>query len=232
MICYLFVFRHAESVDNCMNIFSGWRDPDLTARGLLQAREVAQQLKGEKVDYAFTSHLLRARKTLEIVLELHPNVPVFIDDRLIERCYGTLQGKSKTELQQKNPEWFAKIHRSYDFPPPGGESLKMVEKRTLSFLVQLKTWLQQNPGNVAISCHGNSMRPIRRVFEHLSLKQMLQLENPQDKAMEYALHVHRVRINEVKKRETRSGWCSVIVPPVVQLATDPRNPLKQYYSDP
>jgi 2,3-bisphosphoglycerate-dependent phosphoglycerate mutase len=229
MICNLFVFRHAETTDNSNHIFSGWRDPDLTPKGLLQAQEVSQQLKQEKIDYAFTSHLLRARRTLEIVLQPHLNVPFFIDDRLIERCYGTLQGKSKIDVAAERPEWFAKIHRGYDFPPPKGESLKMVEKRTLPFVVQLKEWLRQNPGNVAISCHGNSMRPIRRVFEHLSLRQMLQLENPQNKAMEYVLHNHCVNVNEVEEHILEKDWHHIVVPLSVRLATDPRNPLKQYY---
>jgi 2,3-bisphosphoglycerate-dependent phosphoglycerate mutase len=229
MICNLFVFRHAETTDNSNQIFSGWRDPDLTPKGLLQAQEVAQQLEQEKIDYAFTSHLLRARRTLEIVLQPHLKVPVLMDDRLIERCYGTLQGKSKIDIAAERPEWFAKVHRGYDFPPPEGESLKMVEKRTLAFVVQLEGWLRQNPGNLAISCHGNSIRPIRRAFEHLSLKQMLQLENPQDQAMEYALHIHRISINEVEERRFEKDWHLIIVPLSVKLATDPRNPLKQYY---
>ena len=105
----------------------------------------------------------------------------------------------------------------------------MVESRTLPFVVQLEGWLRQNPGNVAISCHGNSMRPIRRVFEHLSLKQMLQLENPQNQAMEYALHIHHVNVNEIEERRLEKDWHSVVVPSTVMLATDPLNPLKQYY---
>ncbi|TRO53591.1 histidine phosphatase family protein [Candidatus Bathyarchaeota archaeon] len=229
MICNLFVFRHAETTDNSKNIFSGWRDPDLTPRGLLQAQEVARQLEKEKINYAFTSHLMRAERTLEIVLKSHPKVPIFIDDRLIERCYGTLQGKSKIGIAAERPDWFAKVHRGYDFPPPEGESLKMVENRTLPFVVQLEGWLRQNPGNVAISCHSNSMRPIRRVFEHLSLKQMLRLENPQDQAMEYALHIHRVNVSDLEESRLEKDWYSVLVPSTVKFATDPRNPLKKYY---
>jgi 2,3-bisphosphoglycerate-dependent phosphoglycerate mutase len=152
-----------------------------------------------------------------------------MDDRLIERCYGLLQGKSKTKVAKERPEWFAKVHRGYDFPPPEGESLKMVENRTLSFLVQLEEWLRPNPGNVAISCHGNSLRPIRRVFEHLSLKQMLQIENPQDRAMAYALHVHNVNIENPRKRTAKTDWRGILVPRQVKLATDQRNPLKRYY---
>ena len=229
MICKLFVFRHAETTDNRGGIFSGWRDPELTLKGLSQAREIAKQLGRDKINYAFTSHLKRARKTLEIVLETHPAVPVFTDDRLIERCYGLLQGKSKRKVAKERPEWFAKVHRGYNFRPPDGESLKMVENRTLPFLTQLEGWLQQNSGNVAISCHGNSLRPIRRVFEHLSLRQMLQIENPQDHAMAYALHTHTVNIENPGKPRVKTDWQGILVPPQVKLATDQRNPLKKYY---
>ena len=229
MICNLFVFRHAETTDNSRGIFSGWRDPELTRKGLMQAQEIAEQLRRKKIDYAFTSHLKRARRTLEIVLETHPAVPVFTDDRLIERCYGLLQGKSKSKIAEERPEWFAQIHRGYDFPPPEGESLKMVENRTLPFLAQLEKWLRRHQGNVAISCHGNSLRPIRRVFEHLSLKQMLQIENPQDRAMSYALHVHSVNIGSPRKSTVKTDWQGMLIPRQVKLATDQRNPLKRYY---
>jgi bisphosphoglycerate-dependent phosphoglycerate mutase len=105
----------------------------------------------------------------------------------------------------------------------------MVENRTLPFLVQLEKWLRQNPSNVAISCHGNSLRPIRRVFEHLSLKQMLQIENPQDRAMAYALHVHSVNVKGSIKGAIKTDWPGILVPRRVKLATDQRNPLKKYY---
>jgi 2,3-bisphosphoglycerate-dependent phosphoglycerate mutase len=229
MICKLFVFRHAETTDNSRSLFSGWRDPVLTSKGMSQAQEVSEQLSKEKIDYAFTSHLKRARKTLEIVLKKHDDVTVFVDDRLIERCYGELQGKSKRKLASEKPEWFARVHRGYDFPPPEGESLKMVEKRTLAFVVQLEAWLRRNPGNVAISCHGNSLRPIRRVFEHLSLQEMLRIENPQDHAMSYALQIHSIKIKSGSERDYTTAWKGIIVPSKVKLATDPRNPLREYY---
>ena len=229
MLSKLFVFRHAETTDNRRQIFSGWRDPKLTLKGLSQAQEVAEQLKREKIDYAFTSHLKRAKETLDIVLETHYNVPVFIDDRLIERCYGLLQGRSKRKIAEEKPKWFTQVHRGYDFPPPEGESLKMVEKRTLPFLVQLEEWLRENGGNIAISCHGNSLRPIRRVFEHLTLKQMLQLENPQDRATTYALEVHNIKVEKIGNRIAKTDFPSLVVPQQVKLATDPRNPLNKYY---
>jgi 2,3-bisphosphoglycerate-dependent phosphoglycerate mutase len=225
----LFVFRHAETFDNRRGIFSGWRDSDLTSKGLAQAQKVAEQLKRYRIDYAFTSHLKRARKTLELVLEAHPPVPVFVDDRLIERCYGLLQGKSKRNVACENPEWFAQMHRGYELAPPKGESLRMVEKRVLSFLEQLRDWLGQNPGNVAISCHGNSIRPIKRVFENLSSEQMLRLESPQDRAMIYDLRLRHLRGERLRGRLSIQNWKGLLVSRQVKLATDPLNPLKKYY---
>lgn len=230
MRCKLFVFRHAETFDNYRGIFSGWRDSNLTSKGRAQAQKIAEQLRRAQIDYAFTSHLKRARNTLEIVLETHPPVPIFIDDRLIERCYGLLQGKIKRKVKMERPEWFAKVHRGYDFPPPEGESLKMVEKRTLSFLVQLEEWLGKHPGNVAISCHGNSLRPIRRVFEQLSLSQMLKIETPQDKAITYALQIHEVNVRSSRSCVDKADWQGVIIPNQVKLATDQRNRLRKYWS--
>lgn len=229
MQCTLFVFRHAETTDNARKLFSGWRNPKLTEKGIYQANQTASQLKHESINYAFTSHLRRARETLATVLKHHPNVPVFVDDRLIERCYGLLQGRSKTRVAKERPAWFAKVHRGYDFPPPQGESLKMVLHRTLSFLEELKTWLQRNPGNVAISCHGNSMRPIRKVFENLSIKQMCKIENPQDTALSYALAFHKIRLEPSSSGMPQPEWKRVRVPDRVKLATDPRNPLVKYY---
>jgi 2,3-bisphosphoglycerate-dependent phosphoglycerate mutase len=215
MQCKLFVFRHAETTDNARQIFSGWRDPRLTPKGHAQARQTADQLKHETIHYAFTSHLQRARHPLAVVL--------------IERCYGRLQGKSKRRIAQARPHWYAKVHRGYDFPPPAGESLKMVLNRTLPFLNELQQWLPANPGNVAVSCHGNSMRPIRKVFEHLSIQQMLQLENPQDQAMTYTLNYHQAHPKAPADPPTKGMWKGIHVPRTVKLATDPKNPLTQYY---
>jgi 2,3-bisphosphoglycerate-dependent phosphoglycerate mutase len=227
----LFVFRHAETKDNARGIFSGWRDTELTAKGLLQSQAIKEQLKKEHIDCAFTSHLKRARKTLRIVLEEHPDVPVITDDRLIERCYGLLQGTSKKKLEKTNPDWYIKVHRGYDFPPPKGESLKMVENRTLPFITQLNDWLKINPSNVAISCHGNSMRPIRRFLENLTLQQMLQLENSQDCAMSYSLKFENTKHTNLKN-PTISDWKGILIPNHVRLATDNQNPMKKYYKNP
>lgn len=229
MICKLFVFRHSETFDNRRGVFSGWRDSKLTSKGLVQAQKIAEQLKQYRIDYAFTSHLRRAQKTLSIVLEAHPTVPVLMDDRLIERCYGLLQGKSKRKTERSDPEWYAQVHRGYESAPPQGESLRMVEKRVLSFIEQLRDWLGKTPGNVAISCHSNSIRPIRQVFENLSMEQMLRLESPQDRAMIYELRLRNLNSGRILAASNMEYWESLLVPRRLKLATDPLNPLKKCY---
>ena len=229
MICKLFIFRHAETFDNKRGLFSGWRDSGLTLKGFSQAQEIAEQLRQYQIDYAFTSHLKRARKTLEIVLEGHPPVPVFVDDRLIERCYGLLQGKDKKKMEKENPDYYAQIHRGYGLAPPEGESLKIVKKRVISFLEQLTEWLKQNPGNVAISCHNNSVRPFRRIFENLSIAQMRKLESPQDRASVCDLELGNWSMVCPKQKAIKAYWKGVLILKRIKLATDSQNPLKKYY---
>ncbi len=229
MICKLFVFRHSETTDNSNGVFSGWRDSELTPKGFLQAQKIAKQLAQHKIDYAFTSHLKRATQTLNIVLESHPQVPVFVDDRLIERCYGLFQGRSKKELEDEDPEFFVDFHRGYVTAPPEGESIEMVEKRVMAFFEKLKRWLLQNPGNVAVSCHNNSIRPFRRIFENLSLEQMCEIESPHDRALVCELDLENCGLQKPKPEKFKAQWEGVIVPKQTKLATDPKNPLKTYY---
>ena len=230
MICKLFVFRHAETFDNKNGVFSGWRDAKLTPKGLLEAEEIARQLAEFKIDYAFTSHLKRAKKTLKIVLKDHSRTPIFVDDRIIERCYGLLQGRKKKRIAFKEPEFYEQFHRGYDVAPPQGESLKMVEKRVQSFLGDLEGWLQQNPGNVAISCHNNSVRPFRKLFEGLSLIQMCSIETPQDQAMIYNLELKNAGLTHLRKhRVVQVKWDGVLLSNHTKLATDPQNFLVKYY---
>lgn len=144
---------------------------------------------------------------------------VIQDDRMIERSYGKLEGHHHLEfikkegtddyltllhwhkidhLHGKEREEFIKevgeaefkiIHRSYITPPPGGESIKIVEKRVLSFIKDLLAFMKREKVNVAISAHNNSMRPFRRYFEKLSIQKMMQLENPFDDYFEYSVKV-------------------------------------------
>lgn len=229
MKCKLFVFRHAETFDNSRGIFSGWRDSMLTPKGIRQAKAIAEQLKLHKIDYAFTSHLKRAKQTLEIVLKDHKSIPTFLDDRLIERCYGLWQGRKKKEIEYEGPNFYEQCHRGYSLAPPEGESLEMVEKRVLPFLNELTEWLRQNPGNVAISCHSNSIRPLRKRFENLSLSQMCKIESSQDKALIYNLSLSSTKSPWQKPQLSQPRWNEVLISKAIRLATDNRNSLKTYY---
>jgi 2,3-bisphosphoglycerate-dependent phosphoglycerate mutase len=174
----LYLFRHGETYDNRNRIFSGRRQSRLTPRGIKQAEVLAKKLKGKRIDVGIHSHLIRSRQTLTIALTYHSGVKIELDDRIIERDYGRLAGKSKLALMNKNPELLAKYRRGYNFTPPGGESIKMVEKRVFPFCRELVKRMKKERINVAVSAHGNSMRTMRRFFERLSVNEMLSVENP------------------------------------------------------
>jgi 2,3-bisphosphoglycerate-dependent phosphoglycerate mutase len=107
---------------------------------------------------------------------------------MIERSYGDLEGKyHKKTIKNFGKKQFDLWHRSYNIPPPRGESMKIVEKRVRSFIEDLLILMKKKKINVVISAHSNSMRPFRRYFEKLSIKQMMDLENPYDRYFEYAI---------------------------------------------
>jgi len=186
----LYLFRHGETEDNKNKIFSGRRNSPLTTKGVEQSKELAEKLKDKKIDVAIFSDIAegksdRAERTLEEVLKHHPETKKEPAKFLVERDYGELTGTSKAELNQKNPELCLKYRRSWDFPPPGGESLKMVwENRVKKFCEDLEERMRKEKINVAISCTNNTMRLIRMHFENISIEQMLELENPL--ALDYA----------------------------------------------
>lgn len=163
----IFIFRHGQTDDNINKIFSGWRQADLTEAGKKEAAEIGEKLKDEAVTKAYCSDLIRSKHTLEIALQPHPLVQIVEDSRIKERNYGDLTGSSKTELKEKDPEDFAKWHRSFDNPPPGGESIKDISVRVDDFIHDMMENIQ--PADVIfIAAHGNSIRPMRMYFEHLS----------------------------------------------------------------
>ncbi len=186
----LYLFRHGETEDNKDKIFSGRRNSLLTPKGVEQSKELAEKLKDKKIDVAIFSDIAegksdRAERTLEEVLKFHPETKKEAAKFLVERDYGELTGTSKAELNKKDPELCLKYRRSWDFPPPYGESLKMVwENRVQKFCQDLEERMREEKINVAISCTNNTMRLIRIYFEKLSIEQALELENPL--AVDYA----------------------------------------------
>ncbi len=187
----IYLFRHGQTFYNKDHMFTGWKDSKLTPLGYKQADKVGRMLRGKKIQLAFSSHLTRSKETLKRVLKYHPECKrVIVDDRIIERSYGDLQGMThKKFIEEKGEELFKIYHRSYDVPPPNGESIKMVEERVLSFINDLLFLMKKYKVNAAVSAHGNSMRPFRRYFEHMSVKQMMKLENPWDNYFEYTIKI-------------------------------------------
>lgn len=181
----LYVVTHCESCYNRRGIFTGQIDSILTKKGHKHAKVMAEELKNEKIDVAYTSPLTRARQTLEHILKYHPKTKMVIDKRIIERDYGKLSRKSKEKYKRENPKLYLVYHRSYNVPPPGGESMKKVEERVLAFIGKVIILMKENNTNILIVAHGNSIRPIRRYLEKLSPKQMMKLENLRHKVFRY-----------------------------------------------
>ena len=177
----LVLVRHGQSEWNLKNLFTGWRDVDLTPQGIAEAKKAGVTLKarGIKFDVAFTSALKRAQKTLDLVLaEMgQEGIPTFKDQALNERDYGDLVGLNKDDARKKwGDEQVLKWRRSYDVAPPGGESLKDTVARALPYFVQEILPEVLRGKRVLVSAHGNSLRAIVMVLERLSPQAIVKRE--------------------------------------------------------
>ncbi|MBV9529665.1 MAG: 2,3-bisphosphoglycerate-dependent phosphoglycerate mutase [Bradyrhizobium sp.] len=177
----LVLVRHGQSDWNLKNLFTGWKDPDLTAQGIAEAKDGARKLKakGFKFDIAFTSVLKRAQHTLDLALaELgQTKLPVKKDLALNERDYGDLAGLNKDDARKRWGEEQVHIwRRSYDVAPPGGESLKDTLARALPYYVQEILPCVLRGERTLIVAHGNSLRALVMVLERLTPEQILKRE--------------------------------------------------------
>jgi len=177
----LVLVRHGESEWNKLNLFTGWRDPDLSEKGIEEARRAGQLLKeeGYRFDLAFTSALKRAQHTLDLILEElgQTGLTTYADQALNERDYGDLSGLNKDDARKRWGEEQVHIwRRSFDINPPGGESLKDTAARTLPYY-EAKIWPEVKAGrNVIVAAHGNSLRSIVMKLDELSAEQVVKLE--------------------------------------------------------
>ncbi len=177
----LVLVRHGQSEWNRLNLFTGWRDPDLTEKGVIEARWAGRVLRdfGIRFDHAFTSRLRRAQNTLDIILDVmgQSGVPIERDEALNERDYGQLSGLNKDEARQRfGEDMVMRWRRSYDIPPPGGESLKDTAARVLPYY-EAHIWPVVASGKtVIVAAHGNSLRALIMRLEGLSGEQIIQRE--------------------------------------------------------
>jgi 2,3-bisphosphoglycerate-dependent phosphoglycerate mutase len=177
----LVLVRHGQSEWNLKNLFTGWKDVDLTEAGVAEARAAGRKLKGQGLafDVAYTSALKRAQRTLDLMLEEmgQSGIPIVRDQALNERDYGDLVGLNKDDARKKWGEEQVHIwRRSYDVPPPGGESLKDTVARALPYFVQEILPRVLRGERVLISAHGNSLRALIMVLERLTPEQILKRE--------------------------------------------------------
>jgi 2,3-bisphosphoglycerate-dependent phosphoglycerate mutase len=177
----LVLCRHGESEWNKLNLFTGWRDPDLTEKGIEEARIAGEKLKalGLRFDLCYTSVLLRAQHTLDLILQVlgQEGLPVIRDKALNERDYGDLSGLNKDDARKRWGEEQVLIwRRSFDVPPPGGESLKDTAARTLPYFnAHIRPDVLAGK-RVLVSAHGNSLRSVVMELEQLTPEQILKRE--------------------------------------------------------
>src|SRR6202790_439463 len=177
----LVLVRHGQSDWNLKNLFTGWRDVELTEKGVAEARDAGRKLKGQgiKFDVAFTSVLKRATRTLDLMLDElgQTKIPVIKNQALNERDYGDLVGLNKDDARKKwGEEQVLKWRRSYDIAPPGGESLRDTVARALPYFVQEILPRVLRGERTIVVAHGTSLRALVMVLERLSPEGILKRE--------------------------------------------------------
>ncbi|MEC7407011.1 MAG: 2,3-diphosphoglycerate-dependent phosphoglycerate mutase [Candidatus Thermoplasmatota archaeon] len=176
----LILIRHGQSVWNAENRFTGWTDVELSERGVGEAERAGDLLSEIRFGVVHTSGLIRAQKTAEIIMSrnnVSGKIPVMKDQRLNERHYGDLQGLNKAETAEKHGAEQVHIwRRSFDVPPPGGESLKMNAERTIPYFEEEIVPDLKEGKNVLVSAHGNSLRSIVMHIESISPEEIVSLE--------------------------------------------------------
>ena len=176
----LVLIRHGQSLWNAENRFTGWTDIDLSKKGEYEAEMAGKKLESISFDVVHTSALMRAQRTAGIIIQhnkISKDMPVYKDERLNERHYGSLQGLNKTETAEKyGAEQVHIWRRSFDIAPPEGESLKMTAERTLPYFKEDILKHLNEGKNVLVSAHGNSLRSIVMHIENISKENIVKLE--------------------------------------------------------
>lgn len=176
----LILVRHGQSEWNLKNLFTGWKDPDLTELGVEEAIKAGELLAAKKVkfDIAYTSELIRAQRTCQYVLDGvgQSSLKIIRDQAINERDYGDLAGLNKDEARKKwGDEQVHVWRRSYDTPPPGGESLKDTGARVWPYYMSDILPRVLRGECVLVAAHGNSLRSLVMVLDGLTTKQVTEL---------------------------------------------------------
>ena len=177
----LVLVRHGQSEWNQKNLFTGWKDPKLTHQGINEAVEAGKSLKAEDMnfDIMFTSDLFRAQETGRLILKEmdQTDIPFVKHQSLNERNYGDLAGLNKDDARERWGEEQVHIwRRSFDIPPPGGESLKNTAERVLPYFESEIMPKIEEGLNVLIAAHGNSLRALVMQLENIGPEEIVKLE--------------------------------------------------------
>jgi 2,3-bisphosphoglycerate-dependent phosphoglycerate mutase len=169
----LVLVRHGQSEWNLKDLFTGWKDPDLTERGIEEAHIAGRALKAKGLSFerGYASNLIRTRRSLTLILaELgQKDVPTVHAEALNERDYGDLSGLSKDEARAKWGEDQVRLwRRSYETRPPGGESLKDTVARVLPYYLDEILPRLLRGEHILVVAHGNSLRALLMVLDRLT----------------------------------------------------------------
>jgi len=188
----LILIRHGQSEWNALNQFTGWKDPDLTATGIKEAHNAGKTINNLKInfDLVFTSSLIRAQNTAEIILkEINQSLSTIKNKALNERNYGDLAGLNKDDARKRWGDEQVHIwRRSYDIPPPGGESLKNTGERVLPFFMKEILPHVCEGKNVLVAAHGNSLRSLIKFLDNISDEDIVKLEIPTGAPIHYVIN--------------------------------------------
>ena len=189
----LVLVRHGQSEWNAKNLFTGWKDPDLTGLGLNEAENAGILINktGINFDKMFTSNLIRAQKTGSIILSTmqQADVQIIRNQSLNERNYGSLAGLNKDDARKKWGEEQVHIwRRSFDIPPPDGESLKDTAERVLPYFNDEIMPSVIKGDNILIAAHGNSLRALIMQLDGISDQDIVKLEIPTGAPIHYAFN--------------------------------------------
>ena len=180
---FLVLVRHGQSEWNAKNLFTGWKNPGLTSAGEKEAIDAGNLIKERDIKFSimFTSALKRAQITGQMILDVidQTNIEVIKDQALNERDYGELAGLNKDDARKQwGKEQVHIWRRSYDIPPPGGESLKNTAERVLPYFNSLILPKLLQGENILVAAHGNSLRSLVMQLDNLSKDEVIALEIP------------------------------------------------------
>ena len=186
----LILVRHGQSEWNAKNLFTGWKDPGLTDQGVSEAKNAGKLILEQNIEFdvMYTSMLSRAQKTGDIILGIlnHKEIPIIKNEALNERHYGSLAGLNKDDARKKWGEEQVHIwRRSFDMPPPDGESLKDTADRVLPYFETEIMPKVISGSSILIAAHGNSLRALIMKLDSISSENIVKLEIPTGAPIQY-----------------------------------------------